>query len=225
MALTMGVGDMDDGMYSQMVGLMRIEDAKAYLENYEKSFAKMTELMKEGAWADAYQVERLQVQGKSVVHLVMDMAKFQMGNAPAELMEDTYQKLFGNDGKMSIYLTDANDSTVVMAYTSVDNLKRALKAVESDGLAGDEQLQTTAAMLPADAQWAGYIDPGGIMQFSENLMGVFVPGGDWEMPEFPLSPPVGFAVELTPTHLDAHLVVPLATVDAVKDFVVAMRTQ
>ena len=138
-------------------------------------------------------------------------------------MAEYYDKMFGKDGKLAVYLTTTNDSTVVMAYSSLENLKRAVNVASNQSLAGDAQIQKTAEMLPPGAQWIGYISPGGIIEFASNMMGTFAPGATWDLGEFPASPPVGFAIELAPTYLDGHLVVPLETIGAVKEFVEQMQ--
>jgi hypothetical protein len=224
MAFVMGVGDANDGIYGRTVGIMHVDDAHAFLRNYNKSFLEMMNLMKGSPWTAAYTVEEMQIDGKLAVHLTMDMSKFQLaGSDPEQVMTKYYDKMFGNDGKLSVYLTAASDSTVVMAYTSIENLKRVLDASNSNLLASDPQLKETAAMLPADAQWAGFISPGGIMEFASHMIGVFAPEANWDLGEFPTSPPVGFAVELAPTYLDGHLVVPVETLDAAKKFVEQMQ--
>jgi hypothetical protein len=101
---------------------------------------------------------------------------------------------------------------------------RALKSYRAadSGLAGDAEFKKTASLLPPSAQWVGYISPSGTMQFVAQMASAFAPEG-LELPEFPASPPVGFSAELTSTHLDAQLVVPLETIDAVKEFVTQIR--
>lgn len=222
MAFSMGVNEPDEGMYGKTVGIMRVDDAKSFIDNYEKSFALMNKVMKGTSLEDAYQIDRRNIDDQSVLHLVMDMSKFQPGlenNAAETAMPEQFEKMFGKDGKVSIYLAPADDKAVIMAYTSTENLQRAQAAYRGEAsLANDTEVQTTTAMLSDSAQWVGYVSIGGALQFSGNMVRAFAPDSEWPFDEMPPTPPLGFTVELTPKHLDAELVLPLKTVDEIKEF-------
>ena len=81
MAFVMGVGGADDGIYGRTVGVMRVANAQAFLQNYEKAFVEMTALMKGSVWADAYTIRDIEFEGKPAIHLTMDMSKFQFVGA------------------------------------------------------------------------------------------------------------------------------------------------
>lgn len=226
MSFTMGVPEANEGIYGRTTAIFQVEDAKAFLANYKTSISKMNTLMEGTKMADAYSVTEETVDGQSVLHLTMDMTKFALGDPDlAEVLKEQYQRMFGPDGKISLFLASPSESTVVMAYTSLENLERVMEYTGKAGLASDAQVKKTAAMLPEASQWQGYISPEGIMRFASTMVGTFAPGAEFDLGEYPASPPIGFAVQLTPTHLDGHLVVPMESILAAKGFAEQMAEQ
>ena len=140
--------------------------------------------------------------------------------------EEMMKKLFGPEAKMVVYVAAADDHTIVTAYTSKDLLLDCLKAVErpGTGLSGDKELAKTAAMLPAGAPWVGYWSPKGTIDFANQIVPAFAPPEvQFKLPEFPPTPPIGFAGETTPGGLRTYMVVPAAVVQAIGDFVVELK--
>jgi predicted enzyme related to lactoylglutathione lyase len=226
MAFAMGVGAPGSSIYSRTVGVFHVDDAKAYMKQYEEAMAQISKLMEEIKLPGGYEVELTQIGNTSALHITMDMSKFQMaGAAGMPNMKQFYEKMFGPGGKLSIYLAPADEGAVVMGYTSPENLLRAIKAYQAGeaGLANDAQVKKTASLLPPSAQWVGYVSPAGAVQFATQMVATLSPEADTELPKFPPSPPLGFAVELTRSHMDAQLVVPMEAIDAVMEFVVAVR--
>ena len=74
------------------------------------------------------------------------------------------------------------------------------------GLAGDADLAVTAALLPACAQWIGYVSPRSYMGLVQRVLretaAVMGGGLPFSLPPFPQTPPVGVAVQASADTLD-----------------------
>ena len=69
----------------------------------------------------------------------------------------------------------------------------------------------TTAMLPAGAQWLGFLSPRGGAAFVARMVKALAPPGAAgvpEIPEFPETSPIGFGVQFSPAGLDTDLAVP-----------------
>ena len=229
MALLMGVGEADEPLYAAMLLAMKTKDAKAYIENYEATMGQMATVFKE---ADsplfAFQSERMEIEGLPVVKLAMDMKPF-MGQAQGPEAEKMLELMLGSGGKMNAYFAAADKETVIGAYISPKQLVSAVKAIRDNKpqLIDEDGVAKTAAMLPAGAQWVGFLSPrGGAAFVSRTLKAVAPPGASVpEIPELPDTPPIGLGVALSPSGLDAHLAVPAAVLEAVSEVIRKARAQ
>jgi hypothetical protein len=127
--------------------------------------------------------------------------------------------MLGSGGKMNAYFAAADKETVIGAYISPKQLVSAVKAIRDNKpqLIDEVGLAKTAAMLPAGAQWVGFLSPRGGAAFVSRMVKALAPPGAPEIPELPDTPPIGLGVALSPSGLDAHLAVPAAVLETVSE--------
>jgi hypothetical protein len=137
------------------------------------------------------------------------------------------QLIFGPTGKMTAYVAVANETTAVLGYgTTPERVGELIDLVRGGkaGLAGDADLAATAALLPAGAQWVGYVSPRGylglVQRIFREVAATMGPGGGlpFSLPPFPQTPPVGVAVQASAGTLDGTLVVPSAVLKAAGEY-------
>jgi hypothetical protein len=222
MSMVLGVGESDDPLYGNMLFVMSVDDAQAYLKAYGELIGRMNDLMKDSDSPIKWTLEMAEVEvaGLPALKVAMEFPLFQEIPDLTGLME----KMFGPGGKMTFFLAAVDDQTVVGAYTSAKCLRRGIRAVRRPkrSLATDEGIAKTAAMLPSQAPCVGYWSPGGTVDFINRAVALFVPGPEvgFKLPEFPQTPPVGFAVTTSPNEVQTHMVVPAEVIQAVGRYVI-----
>jgi hypothetical protein len=196
------------------------------MKGYRKSIETIEEILSSPAneKGKLYEVRDFDFEGKPALVVTMDAKAMLAGNPAAN--NPVTEKLFGPDGKLRVYIAPADNNTVLMAYVSEENLKQTLANYRSgkSNLGKDPQVAETAALLPDGAQWVGYLSPTGMFRTVRTFVGAVVPRGQQiNLPDFPESPPVGFAVKVTTTELDTDLVFPSKTIKATGEYVQKVR--
>jgi hypothetical protein len=230
---TMGVGDQT--LYGSTCALFQTDDAIKFLDSYEKSIGRMAEIVKKNP-ATTYplqQASRRKVDGRDILVVTTDMSKtVEKQTKDQPQLKGMMEAMFGKDGKLNAYLTAVDKQTVALAYDE-DGLKNAVTGIHEGqpGLAANEQVAKTAALLPAGAQWVGFLSVGGYFEMTKKAMnaafgGAGVPGVfPIQIPAFPASVPIGASVQLGPATLEGHIVVPMALMESIRDFVQQMQAQ
>lgn len=226
MALMLGVGQADEPLYSRMLSVLKTKDANTYLENYEATVGEMAKILEQtGQPLWAFESKRIEIDGLPVLQLSMDMTSFIAAGQSGPEVEKMMELMFGAGGKMNSYFAAADQTTIVAAYVSPDQLVAAVRALRSGDprLADEATVAQTLAMLPPGAQWVGLVRPRGGVEFVSRMMKAVQPAGAPgvvpEIPEFPETPPVGFGALLSPSGLDTDLVIPAAVLEAVSEVV------
>lgn len=227
MALSMGVGQDDEPLYSRMLMVIKAKSAPAYLDNYEAAMGEMAKIFQEtGQPLLAFETQRMEVEGLPVLRLAMNMKPFLATGQGGPEAEKMMELMFGAGEMISTYFAVADPTTVLAAYVSPDELVRGVQAIRAGQppLADEAGAAQTLAMLPPGAQWVGLVSPRGGVAFVARMLKVIqaagAPGpGPEAIPEFPETPPVGIGVLLSPSGLDTDLVIPAAVLEAVSELV------
>jgi hypothetical protein len=223
MSFVLGIGEEDQPLYSNMVGVMRVKNADTYLDEYRKSIEKMAQLAGDDQESvlGGMKVDTVRIDGSEGLKLVMKMPI--PGLEENEEFKALMEKMYGPGATMTAYLAAADKRTVALAYTSAESLQRVLQTVKSGqaGLSADEGITETAKLLPRGAQWVGYWSASGTFAFANRMFAMMkdITGQSLDLPEFPKSPPVGFAAVASPEGLEAEMVVPAKLVDAIGEYV------
>jgi len=228
MSMMMGVGQPGDPIYSNLAVVETVDDSKAFLAEYHQTIAVMNELLKDAknSILAPSKLQEVEVGGTPALEFTMKIPTTPAAaNVPN--YDELMKKLFGPGGEIAVFFAAADDHTIVASYTGKKLLQQSLEAVKgtSPGLAGDPGLAKTAAMLPSGAQWVGYISPKGTIDFVKRVIPLFAPEGKAasDLPEFPPTPPIGFAVKTTPDGVRSHTVVPAEVWKAVGGFVAELK--
>jgi len=222
MSMMMGVGKPGESIYGDLFISITVDDAKAYLADYEKTMEQMVKLAKDAdvPWLGAYKLKKIDIDGTPALRMTADIGEFFGEDAPPE-MEEMLEKMFGAGGKLDVYMAAADEKTVVGVYVSKKHLAKAIQAVKDPetSLAKDKGILKMTALLPKGSQWIGFINPQGALQFTSNMMATIVPeearAGMPEFPKLPKTPPVAFGAKLTATGLETDMVIPAAVLKAV----------
>jgi len=225
-SMAMGVGKPGEPIYSNMVGVMQVGNAQAFMKAYEQYIHAMAKLSsgEQESILSSTRIKQIQIDGKPALELSMKMPQHPATKeipGYSEMME----KIFGPGGKMTAYMAIADEHTVVWAYTTQDSLLRSLSVVRQSeaGLAGDKDVAKTAAMLPSGVQAAGYWSPAGTIAFVNRGVTAFAPQVGFKLPQFPKTPPVGFAAKVSEAEVQTYLIVPAPVLEGIGGYVGKLR--
>ena len=226
MAMVMGVLEPGKSIYSNMVGIIHVDDAPKYLANSEAMMRQMSEMMKDAKGPiKPYEIGQETVAGVKTMTMTMDMSAM-MQAPPDENARRMFEMMFGPGGKLMAYMAAADKQTIIFAYDK-DAFSETWKLHKSGaaGLASDPQLAETAKLLPKGAQWLGYWSPQGTVDFAGKMMAANPAMAGFKLPEFPKTPPVGFAAQAQKQTLTTDLVIPPAVVKAIGTYVQQVQQQ
>jgi hypothetical protein len=215
-----------ESLYERVSAVMKVDDSAAFLKRYRESIDKMDEVLTEARDGSSrlYEIEEIQVDGKPALLIRMDM-KSMLAGSPAAA-NPTTEKLFGPEGKLDAYLTAADERTVIAAYSSQAALKKAVDRYRSANRGSlDGPSSETAALLPKQSQWIGFASPAGGVRWFRSMLGILPAGRQIKIPDFPATPPVGFAIKLSAIGVDTDFVIPSTVIRATGEFVQKVRKQ
>ncbi len=218
-----------DSIVASALSIERVKDSSEHI----KATRELLEIMQgspknKQADGSIYDVKEVQVGDLKALQVTTDVlaaaSQASGGDEAPAPMQGFFAKLFGEDGKMVMFIAAADDHTVVSAY-SKDQLQRGVAHVRSGakGLETDEEIAKTAKLLPAGAQWAAYINPQGLIQWIDTLLAnLFPPEANFHLPSFAATEPIGAAARVSDTALDAELVLPGSVVAGLGQFIMAV---
>jgi hypothetical protein len=228
MSMSLGVGKGDEPLYANLLGVMRVENATTFMAGYEKYFVGYNEMVK-GAKSPLIQpmeVEKCEVAGTPALQVTMSIPK------PPGPMPPQYNKMIetmlGPGNKLVFWLAPADDNTVVMGYVKKEPMERMIASLKqkAKGLAENADLAKTAALLPPDAPMVAYLSPQGAIELVKRMVAVILPAGMQDrvaIPDFPQSPPLGFAIKTAPNEVETTLAVPAEVLKAIGQYIQHIR--
>jgi len=217
MSMSMGIPK-SGGLYSEMLGVIDVEDADKYVANLKDSFAGLSEFYNAASipgWSEP-QVNAVEIKGQKAIEVTMDLsASMQTVNDPRA--KEMIEKMFGNGGKMTFTYVAVDKTTVLTVYSGgADAVAKVAAWRDRKGsLADNADVSKTLGLLIKDPQWYGIWDLPGTMQFVTSMMKMV--GGDngpVPLPTIPACPPIGFAAKAINGALETDLVVPAGTMSA-----------
>jgi hypothetical protein len=216
MAMVMGPPKPGQSMYSNMAAVMKVENARQYMADYQDSMEKMRGILQAAGVQFPFiqDVKKTKIGDVDGLELTMDMSAMFKEAMKAPGSKKMLEAMFGKDAKMLAYIAPIDDTTVAISYIDADQIARVKAACQNPqaSLAADADIAQTAKLLPAGAQWVGYLSLKGGVDFVSGIaasMSGAVPGGVMpNIPAFPEAPPIGFAAERSSKGLDVKIVVP-----------------
>jgi hypothetical protein len=227
LSMVVGVGAEKGSIYSGTALVEKVDNAKKFLTDYAKSVNELGKLAGdiESPFIGRMTAKETTIDGTPVVEIEMQIpATAGADGLPG--FEKMFENLFGPGGKMMMYVAAADDQTIVGAYVSKDLLKKAIASVRNPtaSLSADAGIAKTAPLLPQGAQWVGYINPKGVVDFGVRIARLVMPdAAGFELPPFPETQPVGFAIKATKEGLETDLVLPSTVIESVYAYVMRFR--
>jgi hypothetical protein len=227
----LGAGPSDEPVYSKFIGMMQADNSQAFMANYEKYLKQYSELIENahGPILQPMTVEKTEIGGVAGLQITMNVPQ-PPGGAQMPQQARVMEALMGPGGKLTTWLAPVDDHNIVMGYVSKEHTQQTIEAVKQGrpGLAKDAGVSKTAGMLPPDAILISYLSPQGMIEFVKRMASVIFPPEmkvTVRLPEFPKTPPLGFAVTTAPSELQMCLVVPGEVILTVPRYINAIRSQ
>jgi hypothetical protein len=224
MSMVLGAIRGDESLYAHSIGIMEVEDSTAYMANYEQYIEQYNELIKSAhsPLLQSMEIEKSQLDGTAALQITMKAPKPPAGQQTPQY-EQMMEVLFGPGGELTSWLAPAGDHHVVMGYVNQDSLKKTMQAVRQGkpGLANNAEVLKTAALLPSNVLAIVYLSPQGTNNFIKRMISVIAPPEvkELKLPEFPKTPPIGYAISAVPNELQTCLVVPAEVFRAVGQYI------
>jgi hypothetical protein len=224
-SMVMFVGEEDDPLYSNLYSIMSVDDADEYLKVYRTAMETWNELMAKTS-SDIklkYENSEVEIGGKKGILTLTDIAAA-AGDQDVPMFQNMLEAMFGEDGKLRMYLLAADNKTLVMGISDEDGLKEAIKNAASgeSGLAESTSVEAAIKLLDERAPWRGAVSPKGCVAWFSRLMGTFMAqfgAPPMTIPEYPDSPPVAFSFNLTEGRFSGELVWPAETLKSLAAYV------
>jgi len=223
MSMIMGMADSGQPIYQGVSGTIRVDNSEAFLDQYGELVKSISELAADAEKSPLTKMTAAptEIDGHKGLELSMDLSPMFDKEELAKLVP-VFKAMYGPEGKLTVYLAAADEKTVVFAYLDKNRAAQAAKAVTDPeaSLAADPSVAAMMKRLPADAQWLGLWSPGGTVRFAQSLIEGLAPeGAAMTLPEFPETPPVGFAMKASATDVRKELLIPVEVLKNVMDYV------
>lgn len=209
-AMMLAVGSPDDTIYSRMVGVMKSEDAKKYMEAYEKYMKDFSELMKgsKGMFSMAMGFKPVEISGCHGLQISMELPMEILARDPnADVI---LEKMIGPGGKVRVFIVAADDHHVLIGYTNKKLVRKAIASLKKgESICQEASVAQAAEKLPAGNVGQGYFSPTGLVQFINDMVGAIAPEEQkFQLPAFPATPPVAWTANAEGATVDAQVIVP-----------------
>lgn len=226
MSMIVHPGDADDPLYSNVYGAMKVDDSKKYMATYVESMEKWNKLLAKSS-SDiklVYEISEVSVGGQQGITLTADLGEAASDpNVP--MVKSMMEAMFGEDGKMRMYLVPVDAATVVMGITkNEEKLAAVMKTIAAGdtGLAKSAANESTTKLLDDEAAWIGLVSPKGtvawITRFVNKLLAQFGQGVP-AVPEFPETPPLGFSMRFGDGRISTEMVWPVEALRGTAEYI------
>lgn len=214
-SMVMFAGGKDEALYSNIFGILKVDDTQKYIAAARKSMAAWNELTAQSK-SDikmVSEVTEVEVAGKHGLLVTTDIAGA-AGDENVPMMKPMWDAMFGNEGKMRMYWIPADGQTVIMAVAGEEAIKKALQWVADgeQGMAASATIKTTEGLLNPAAPWTMYVSPQGCVLWFERIYKLMLAqfgAPAVTIPPYPDGPPFGFSMNLTGGQFQGEMVVPV----------------
>lgn len=224
MSMTFGAAADGEPVYAETGFVLQVQDSAAFLQSYAKTIERMNEVMtRTKNPAFTYKVTRREFDGHRGLAIEADMSGFLQSQAIPQT-EQAMEAMFGEGGKLNIFMAAAGEHAVVGQYISEERLQARIKRTEAAGSADvDSPITLTLRMLPDHAQGYGFWSLSGTFQMVQSIAsatsGVVLP-----IPEIPSSLPAGFAVSMSEERIDVDAVLPRELLTTITNYAKMIST-
>ena len=161
-----------------MVGIMRIEDASAFLAAYDSNMKRYNQIV-EGAKSPMLppiQVEKCEIGAAAAVHFSMKMPAGLSGQLRTQETQIS-GALFGPSGTLDGWMVQADAHRLVMGYVDKQRVQHVAEAIRRGhpDLSADPGVAKTAALLPPGASLVAFVLPAGMFDFTKGVISALLP--------------------------------------------------
>ncbi len=230
MGLVIGAGKEGETLFDGITVVMKVDDAAAFLDRYEKKFPEFQAFNKEfpGLYGDRapgiknLEMKRVKNGKKEILELTLEFA------LPAKMTDNPMQKkimeaMYGPGRKITVSMAATDPTTVTIIYRDAEAMKKILMAKKAGGLNNDPNVAATLALLPKGSACVLLVDPKGTLDFVKRWVKAIGPKEQPAIPAFPQTPPVGVGVRVSETGLVIHAVLPAQIVEAIGKLVAVKK--
>lgn len=225
-------GSQADPIYSNVFGIIDVEDSAKYLESYRSSIEAWNELFAQstGDMKFKYDVSEVEIASRKGLLLKTDLLDMLGPQDNIQFMKPMFEKMFGPEGLMRVYIIPIDVDQVVYGISSEDAMAKVLEQVAEGeaSLANSQSIAVTAALLDEQAPWRAFVSPAGVTQWITrwiDAMGTVIGGrrAAAQVPPFPESPPLGLSAKISEGVVAGDLVMPAAALDALSDYIQTLQ--
>lgn len=217
-------GSDQEGVYSNSFLAARVTSADEFLKQSKAAIDRWNVMLgkSEGGAGLVFDENAVSVEGHNGTEYSIDMAKA-VGAPALQEARQSMEHLFGPGGRFRVQFVKADDTTVLMAVASEDQLGKPLRAIQqspTEASADDAKLPAVAKLLTGNSDWRFYFSIDGYNRWLKRQMEAVVGpviGGPIVRP-FPASPPIGAAGGATNNTVWAEVAVPADTLHSIGDF-------
>jgi hypothetical protein len=201
------------------------------LENYKRNLDAYNEVIKEAKspFLPMVETEKGDVDGDPAVQLTVTMPQLPEDQQPpqyAQMMET----MVGPGGKMASWLVPVDEHRIAIGCVTKEHLQKMIEIIKQGkpGLESNADVAKTAALLPAGAPAVVYVSPAGILELVKRMAFAMAPPEamvNVKIPEFPATPPIGFAVTTGADEVQTCLVIPAEVLQAIVPYIAKIRSQ
>ena len=208
MSMVMRNGNAGDSLFSGLTATMKVDDAPAYLERYEKGLIVLNALSKElkiPGFNQTYTMKKTMIGKVDVLEVTM-----KLGDAGEDPLQKKMMEMMFGRGEMVTSVAAADPTTVLFSYKPASTMAETLKvyARTKESLPFDPRVAGTLAMLPQGSQWVLLVEPRGMMSMVGNGIKRIAPDAKFQLPDFPPTPPIGVGARLSETGFTIQTVIP-----------------
>jgi hypothetical protein len=202
----------DEPLLAATVIVAKVADSKKYFADLEELNKLRLTLVNDAKISPAFgEVRRFQIDGYEALEIVGDINQIQgLQDSPAAApAKAILAKFLGSDDKIHTYTVAIDEQTVISAYVSEDQLRRAIAAIKASdktSSAAGAQGKEVALLLPTGAQAVALVQPSGIADWVQSLRSIDKEGKRSSL-EFPPSPPIGLALKISATGVHGEAVI------------------
>ena len=217
-------GGADEAVYSNLYGLLEVEDADRYLAAYRRSMELWNDLLRRSTSPAkvVYELRDVQVAGRTAL-----LAQGNVGAAADDpnvpFMQDFMEAMFGEGGFFRIYLVKLSPQQVWLAIGDSTQAEQrlALIAAEEPSLPASDVNRPAWDLLDGQAAWKGLVSPRGCVAWFRRLLTALLANAAVPLPpipEFPDTPPLGLSGAVSGRVFRWEAMLPRPTLAAAAEF-------
>ncbi len=221
-------GEAGKPLLDGVLGIFTVDNAANYLANYKKIMDQFQKIYEnsENNTIPKMEMTQVEIAGKKGLKITTDMGSVLAAQGGPPEVAQMFEKIFGEDGKMTAHLLVVEKNKVLFSYGSQATIERQVTAFENGepSLAQEASIQKTMALLPKEADLVAHLSPRGAVAWFKNIASRFMPPGLLAgILEFPETPTLGFSAKMVSGGLETELVVPTELPKAIKEYAESMQ--